>query len=80
MGDAQQQYYTVDEFVEELKKRGIVYTDRAIRKWIAEKRIKAIRPGKRQWHIPASELDRILRGDWFSLAPAAPFTSVPAQG
>lgn len=56
-------YLTVEEFARELAARGVTFSERTIRLWVKEGRIKAVRPGRRAWYIPEDELDRVLRGE-----------------
>lgn len=72
-----QRYLTIEEFCEELEKRGVKFSPRTIRLWVKQGKIKAIRPGERTWYIPESELDRIL-SDRLPLTPAAPWKVTPA--
>lgn len=59
------QFYSIEQFVERLEQAGIAYSVRTVRHWIKTGRIKAFRPGQRQWYIPASELDKVLGGPAF---------------
>ena len=59
MGDG---YLTIPEFVQALRDRGLSFHERTIRLWIKAGRIKAIKPGLRQWYIPREEVDRVLKG------------------
>jgi excisionase family DNA binding protein len=58
MGDG---YLTIEEFAEALKERGLPFHEQTIRAWIKKGRIKAVRPGLRQWYIPKGEVDRVLK-------------------
>jgi predicted site-specific integrase-resolvase len=55
-------FYTIEEFVERLKQAGLVFSPRTVRHWITTGRIKAFRPGQRQWYIPVEEADRLMQG------------------
>lgn len=72
MGD---NYLTVAQFREELAKRGLHFAEITIRKWVLSGRVKAIRPGKRQYFIPREEIDRLTKsldaGNRQTLATAA---------
>lgn len=79
MSDETERYMTVEEFTSELNKRGIRLSEQAVRKWIRQKKIRAIRPGARQWYIPVSELERVLKeGNRVPLTPAGPLIHRPA--
>jgi len=58
----EEHYYTVKEFLAELRKRGVKFSERTIRHWINEGKIDAIRPGQRHWYIPERELEKLLQG------------------
>ena len=55
-------YYTIEEFVEHLRKLGMVFSTRTVRHWIKTGKVKAFRPGLRQWYISAEEIDKLLKG------------------
>ena len=55
-------FYTIEEFVERLKQAGLVFSPRTVRLWIKTGKLKAYRPGQRQWYIPADEADRLMQG------------------
>jgi excisionase family DNA binding protein len=55
-------YYTIEEFVEHLKQAGLAFSVRTVRHWIKTGKIKAYRPGERQWFIPVEEADKLLQG------------------
>lgn len=75
----EERYITIAEFAAELNKRGIRLSEQAVRKWIRTKKIRAIRPGQRQWFIPVSELERILKEeDRGAPMPAAAWKQSPA--
>ena len=67
MSEQAKRYLTVEEFAERLKDAGIRCTDRTVRNWIRDGKIKAIRPGRRQLYIPLEELDRVLKSDRLTL-------------
>lgn len=54
-------YLTIAQFREELAARGLHFHERTIRQWVLTGRVKAIKPGKRQYFIPREELDRVTR-------------------
>jgi excisionase family DNA binding protein len=60
-------WLTVAEIADELR-----LTPATIRTWIADGTLQAKRAGKRKWLVRRSELDRMLRGEDYADAPAAP--------
>jgi hypothetical protein len=56
-----QRYYSIDEVVSLLKQAGLDFTPRTIRNWIKIGKVKAIRPGRRQWFISSDELQKLLK-------------------
>jgi len=50
--------------VDEVAKR-IRTSDATVRRWLREKKLRGVRPGGTRlgWRIPASEVERLLRGE-----------------
>ena len=73
MSQQNKRYLSAEEFAERLRELGFPFTDRTIRNWIKEGKIKAIRPGARAWYIAESEIDRLLaeEGEGCTLRAAA---------
>ena len=73
MSQQNKRYLSAEEFAERLRELGFPFTDRTIRNWIKEGKIKAIRPGGRAWYIATSEIDRLLaeEGEGCALRAAA---------
>jgi len=60
-------YLTAEEFAKRLQEAGIRCTERTVLNWIKLGKVKAIRPGRRQFYIPVEELERILKSDRLTL-------------
>jgi excisionase family DNA binding protein len=60
---SEQKFYTITEAVAKLKEAGLHFSDRTLRNWIKSGKIKAVRPGDRQWYIPVAEVERIVNID-----------------
>jgi excisionase family DNA binding protein len=60
MTDQEPRFYSTEEVAEILRKAGLNFTERTIRNWIKAGRIKAIRPGLRQWFVSAEEVKKLL--------------------
>ncbi|MBO9334826.1 MAG: helix-turn-helix domain-containing protein [Roseiflexus sp.] len=68
MSDQQaKRYLTAEEFAKRLQEAGIRCTERTVLNWIKLGKVKAIRPGRRQFYIPVEELERILKSDRLTL-------------